>query len=159
MIEVITVMLVLLVLAAISYPKLQDLNSMRLGGAAKLVAQQIRYAQWLAMTTGTTHGVYFNTGQNSYSIFRSNINYIVDDPHSKGRPFTVNLSGEENFRGVTITSVNFGGAGKPSVKFNSLGTPQDSSGTALTSAGRVILGCAGTADTVLVAATTGKATY
>jgi hypothetical protein len=87
------------------------------------------------------------------------MNYIVDDPHSKGRPLTVSLSGEANFRGVTIVSVNFGGAGKPSVKFSSLGTSQDSSGTALTSTGLVILGVGTNRDTVLVAPTTGKASY
>jgi prepilin-type N-terminal cleavage/methylation domain-containing protein len=148
MVMVIVIMAILAIAAVVSF---SHLTSIRVSEAANKLKADIQYAQSLAMKTRVRCGVIFSG--NSYTVFENNDTADPAVDPLNQRNYIVNFNTGE-FRGVTITSVNFGGT--PVVKFDREGTPYDGNDVALPSAvanRRVALN---NNTYVVVAATTGQ---
>ena len=119
----------------------------RLDGAAKRVAQALRYAQGQAMVTGDSAGVEFDTDAATLRCVKSvgSPPYAdLSDPLTK-RPYLIDL---DHAGGVMIAAADFGGAGR--VTFDQTGKPSDE--------GTVTLICSGGSRTVSVARVSGAVT-
>lgn len=117
MIEMITVISIVGILAAAAYINFNSGTSVRLEAATKKMMSDISYAQELAMSNGNSVDVIISTAENQYSLkwgdgsYVSNImgggNFVVDFDHS-------------NYAGVTLNST---GLTDGTLTFNSVGIP------------------------------------
>lgn len=131
LIELVLVVLLLVVLAVSVSVSLQNYGTIKLNGAARELASDIRFAQQLSMTQQVRHGVIFTA--NTYTVFE---NDNTADPARNpmgGTDFTVDYSTGE-FQGITLSTVLPGSV----VKFDSRGAPLDGSNSALTAGNNTV---------------------
>jgi len=144
LIELIMVVVVLLVLAAVIAPRMTGVTGTRVNAAARKISADIRYAQELAISTQTNHGVIFNASPtNTYSIYRGTSSTIITDSFTGGA-YTVQLN-TGDYGEVTID-------GGYQVEFDALGAPVTGGGTSVT----ISAGGLAPIRTITVAANTGK---
>jgi Tfp pilus assembly protein FimT len=153
MIEVVMVIVILGVLAAIAAVNYSTVPSARLTAAANKLKADMQYAQTLAMNTNEDCGVTFSG--NTYTVFENdNTADPAADPLTK-QDYTVTFNAGR-FLGITITSATFGAT--TVLKFDREGSPEDGSGNALPSAAasrRVVLTNGTNSTNVTVNQTTG----
>ena len=134
LLELLMVMVIMSVLAAIAAPKVTSVISRtRLDAASQKIFADVRYAQSLAMSKRTRTWVVFDDVDDRYSVYKGAdkaSRSLAVDPLTRD-VFTINLSDE--YPGVTITGVDFGGIAE--VQFDSLGTSYDGDGNLLAVAG------------------------
>lgn len=119
-IELIIVILIIGIMAAVTIINSNPLTDIRIGSAANKLKADIQYAQSLAMKTRVRCGVIFSG--NSYTVFENNDTANPAADPLTGENYSVNFNSGD-FSGVTITSANFGGT--QVVKFDREGTPYD----------------------------------
>jgi len=132
LIEVIVVMIIIGIVAAIVLPKIDfggTSSRASVDGAANMIASDIRYAQEFAMATRASKTITFSVGGNSYSFNPTN----NLDPTGR-LPY-----------GVTTTALT--------LTFNSLGEPTVGGGSSVTVSG------GGQTRTISVVNYTGKVSY
>lgn len=151
MIELIVVMLIAGIIAAVAAPTLSNVASTRRAMAAQLTVRDLDYARERAISSGTRCWVVFSAGTNSYSVLGENpaspgrLNAsVLSDPASTGRTY-VNSFNSAEFAGVTLQSAAFGSGSE--VGFDWLGRPYDFAQAPLTAAG-VVTFTGGTTVTV-----------
>jgi prepilin-type N-terminal cleavage/methylation domain-containing protein len=151
MIELIVVMLIAGIIAAVAAPTFSNMASTRRAMAAQITVRDLDYARERAISSGTRCWVVFSTGTNSYSVLAENPSSpgrvgatVLNDPASTGRTYVTYFSSSE-FAGVTLQSAAFGTGSE--VGFDWLGRPYDFAQTALTAAG-VVTFTGGTTVTV-----------
>lgn len=155
LIEAIMVVVIIGVLAAVSFLAITpSVSALRLEVARQRLKSDIIYAQALSVTQQVNHGVIFNPGSNTYSVYRQTTSNIINNPLT-GKAFTVNYSSDSNFSGVSLVSTSFGSPTTNRVEFDSFGTPSDGT-TPLTANGTVSLSAGGSTITVTVTKNTGK---
>jgi Tfp pilus assembly protein FimT len=149
--ELIAVLVVAAIMAAVAVPTLSTLGSTRAGAAAKLVGRDLTYARERAMTTGARTWVVFNVGTNSYSILQEpagspgRVNAVsITDPSTLKA--WVQVLGTAQFAGVSITSAVFDAGAE--VGFDWLGRPLNSTSSSLAANGVVTLTGSKTATVV-----------
>lgn len=159
LIELVILILVLAIIAIFVSTQSTDLGPVRVMAASNKLKSDIRFAQNYALSSQKRARVSFDRALNRYNIYweQSVGNWInIIDPTTK-QNFTVNLN-QGDYLGVTITSVDFGGADN-SLVFNAGGVPYGyTSGgvsTVLTTNGTVVLSGTQT-RTVTVIPQTGK---
>ena len=145
-IELILVIVILGILAAIVYPKFQALPAIRTGAAAQTIAADIRYAESLAVSTRFNYVIYFYAGSDSYSVYKrdrsTGAETILAHPFKAGN-YTVAINTE--YPGVGIDN-------DYTVEFDSLGTPVRGGGSSVT------VSSSGNTKTISVQANTGRVT-
>jgi prepilin-type N-terminal cleavage/methylation domain-containing protein len=120
LVELILVLLLLATLSVFAAPLFSGLEGSRLSVAAVRLASAVRYAQELAMTTHSVHGVSFDLPGNRYTVYENgNPADPARDP-ATGFDFVVIL-GSGDTDGVAIQSASFGG--QPRVEFATDGSP------------------------------------
>jgi len=154
--ELIIIITILGILSWLAYPKVVAMDEIKLDTAARRMAADLRYAQSLAMSKRVIHGLLFEPAVERYTVFAPTSGSPITDPADRTRPLRVDYTSRAEFRGVLIVSATFGTT--PGVTFDYFGVPRDTSGTDLTSDGRVVLTYQGVTDTVLVAPQTGMVT-
>lgn len=137
LIETVIVMVIVIIIAATVIIR-WNFDPMKLNSAVRKVAEDIRYAQKLAISTQTRCGIFFNNAT-TYTIFENSS--TADPAPSTADPcstapdgadpdtandFIVNFNDSRcsNYSGVAFTAM-------PTIYFNSLGTPVDATGTAI----------------------------
>jgi MSHA pilin protein MshC len=145
-IELILVIVILGILAAIAYPRFQGLQGIRVSAAAQEIAGVIRYAQSQAISTAYNYKVYFYASTNSYSVYQVNrssgAETIISNPLKAGNyPVALNT----DYPGVTISA-------DYTVAFDYLGAPVTGGGGSVTVSG------GGNSMTISVLANTGRVT-
>jgi len=144
LIELIMVVVVLLIIAAFIAPKMTGVTGTRVNAAGRKISADIRYAQELAISTQTNHGVIFNASPtNTYSIYQGTTSTIITDSFTGGA-YTVQLNAGD-YDGVTID-------GGYQVEFDALGSPVTGGGSSVT----ISNGGSAPVRTITVAANTGK---
>lgn len=156
LVEAVIAITILGILAWVAYPRLSATSEIRLDAAARRVASDLRYAQGRSIGTRVTHGLLFESAAGRYTVYAPAWTAAAVDPVDRGRPLRVDFARRVEYQGVAIASAAFGAT--PGVSFDYFGVPRDTSGADLVAAGRVVLTCAGLADTVVVAPGTGKVT-
>lgn len=151
MLELIVVMVIAGIIAAVAAPTFSNIASTRRAMAANVTLRDLDYARERAISSGTRCWVVFSTGTNSYSILAENPSspgrvgaIVLSDPASTGRTYVTYFSSSE-FAGVTLQSAAFGSGSE--IGFDWLGRPYDYAQAALTTAG-VVTFTGGTTVTV-----------
>ncbi|MFA6349455.1 MAG: prepilin-type N-terminal cleavage/methylation domain-containing protein [Candidatus Omnitrophota bacterium] len=151
LVELIMVMLIVGILSiAIINDIASSLASTNLEVAKWKLITDIHYAQNLAVTQQIEHGVIFNPGSSTYSVYSQNTTNIVQDPLTNS-PFTVNFANDTSFQGVTFTSPTFGNR----LEFDNLGAPSDGT-TPLASDGTITLSRGTPSAVITITKNTGK---
>lgn len=145
LIELMVVVMIMAIAAAVIVASSTGTDDVRATSAAKMIAVDLEYAQNVAITDQDPVTVTFDPAGESYAL--SNTSGALIHPMSKSAYITdfANMSG---FESVNIVSANF--SGNPSVTFDELGSP-DNAGTVTVQAGSH-------AYRIAVAAATGKVT-
>jgi len=154
--ELIVILSIVGILAWVAWPRITAMDEIKLDAAARRLAADLRYAQSLAMSKRTVHGILFEPALGRYTVFAPAPGTPIEDPSDRGRPLVMNYGSRAEFQGVVLVSAAFGAT--PGVKFDYFGVPRDTAMNDLASTGRVVLSYQGSADTVLVAAQTGEVT-
>lgn len=153
LVELMIVVVILGVAAAIAVPMVSSAGSLQLRSAINMVAADLEYAKSQAITTGQRHCVEFDATSETYRITDAAGN-TISHPVKKGFPYVINFSNDGRLDQVDIASADFDGTG--TVSFDYLGSPYNggASPTALNS-GVVILRAGGAGKTVCVEPVTG----
>jgi prepilin-type N-terminal cleavage/methylation domain-containing protein len=141
--ELAIVMVITAVLAIVVYPTLAGLGAFPVSAAARRLAQDLRYARSLAMSTHAVCGVRFEPPAARYTVFVATPATPAPDPLRPGQPLQVALAGS----GVALAA-SFGGGAE--VRFDPLGQPLDAAGRPFATEGHAILTREDACDTVTV---------
>lgn len=155
LIELMIVLVILAVAAAIAVPMASSAGSLQVRSAANMVAADLEYAKSLAIGTGQHHRVKFDAGAESYQIEmrKADGTYeVIKHPVKKGFDYIVSFSTDRRLGQVNIVSADFDGT--DTVSFDYLGSPYNGATGALTS-GVVTLQAGGVTRTVTVEPVTG----
>ncbi len=127
--ELILVMVILALAAALVIPQAISTSSMTAQAAARLIMADLEYAQSQAILAQAAVTVSFDLPGNSYTV--SNASGTLVHPITK-KAYVVDLDTQRGLEGATLETVSFDGAQQ--VSFDSLGAP-DLAGTVTLSAG------------------------
>jgi len=126
LIELVIIIVLLAIIAAVAIPRMGDVTSMKAAATAEKIKSDIRYAQELAMTQNRSYRVYFNGAPapaSGYAVVYdtsggawTSFGY-AQDPTGKGNLSVTLNSGD--YAGVTASIT----AGADPIEFNSLGRP------------------------------------
>lgn len=129
LIELVLVIVIGSILAAVAWPRFQGLASVRLIGASQKLVSDLRYAQRLAMTARKIYGLEFDIDEERYRVYDRDSGLTVDDPYtgSPGGPagtewtsgLVVNYTSDPQLKGVYFNST----AMEPRILFDNLGRP------------------------------------
>jgi len=154
LIELIMILLILGILSTVIVTGLvSSLNTAKIEAAKFKLKSDIIYAQGLAITQQLNHGVIFDTGLETYSVYKETTANIVNNPLT-GVPFIVNYNTDPDLKGINLVSANFGSPTTNRVEFNNLGIPSDGNVT-LSVNGSVSISYSGLDGTVAVTKNTG----
>lgn len=156
LIEVVLVLVILLVIAAVAALNLSGFATIKVNGAARRLASDIRFAQQMATSQQVRHGVAFNLpAVNQYTVYEQNNPADPARNPAGGADFIVDFTAGE-FDGVTIATSLPGGL----VKFDSQGQPLDAMDAPLVGGSNTVtLTYEGASAIVTVAPATGRVTY
>lgn len=162
LIELILVMVIVVILAAVVGLNISSVSTVRLDQAVNKVVGDLRYAQQRAVATQTRHGITVdNTGQ--YTIHQDlPPDTAIPNPVNLGTTLVVNFNTYQQgqLAGVVFTSAApfCGGAGAV-MEFNSLGAPTDTNGTVLGCNTLLSLSYSGNTRTITIYQNTGNLSY
>jgi Tfp pilus assembly protein FimT len=151
--ELIVVVAIIGILAISVLIRFKSLYEIKLEGVAKKLIFDIRYAQGLAISKGESYGLEFKPDLDRYRLFRVEDNSTVTDPYTK-KEFIVDYQINSEYKGIDLVSVNFGNT--TTLRFSSLGIPQDGNGNNLVSNGKVTISFKDKERNVFVIKNTGK---
>jgi prepilin-type N-terminal cleavage/methylation domain-containing protein len=153
-IELMIVIVILAIAAAVVVPMVSSAGSMQLRAAVNMVAADLEYAKSMAVSRGQTYSVVFDKNAETYQIQDPNGN-VIPHPVKKGFNYVVDFRQDGRLSQVNIVDADFDLTSQ--VKFDYLGSPFNGSGTPLNS-GVVTLQAAGATRTVTVQPVTGFVT-
>jgi MSHA pilin protein MshC len=162
-VELVMVIVIIGILSVIAHSRFSSFYDLKLEGAARKLAADIRYAQQVALSQHEAHGIEFDTTNNRYRLYAVSSGTNVTDPLTReagvsGQSWTsgyvVTYNTDPEFEGIDMTSASFGSASI--LRFTSLGTPQDSVGANLSATGSVGMSLQGYSRTVQVTPNTGQ---
>jgi type II secretion system protein H len=151
-IELMIVLVILGIAAAIAAPMVSSAASMQLRSAVNMVAADLEYAKSMSIATGQYYRVAFDTASNKYEV-QDPSGTVIQHPVTK-KNYVVSFADDGRLDQVTIQSVQTGATAIAMVYFDYLGTPSSSAGQ-LNSDGVVTLQAGGATRTVAVKAVTG----
>jgi prepilin-type N-terminal cleavage/methylation domain-containing protein len=151
LIELLIVILVLAIAAAIVIPSIGSASESQAIAAARVLQSDLEVTRSLAVTTQQPYSLVFSPDRQSYKVV---VNYSgapyasvvpVGHPVNRGQSFEVTFSGLNGMQSVVVTSANFGG--QAYATFQPLGDP--------VSPGSVVLRSGNSEMTVAVEGLTG----
>lgn len=145
LIELIVVVIILAITAAVVVPHVVRSADMQVTSAARMLATDLQYAQDYAITTQSPVTVSFDVLGGVYTL--SNASGPLNHPITK-TAYQVDFSSRSGFEQVELVSADFGGAGD--VTFDEVGSPD--------SGGSVVIRAGDYSYAVKVAAATGQVT-
>lgn len=160
LIEWVLVIVLVGIIAVVISPNLGSLSSIRLNNAVNKMVGDLRYAQQLAITTQSRHGLTVNS-TSQYTVHRDvPPDTPVSDPTNLGQTLVVNF---DTYQQGQLSGVRFNSTtpfcGGSVIEFNSIGAPTDTAGTLLTCTASIGLTYASGTETITIEPNTGKLTY
>jgi prepilin-type N-terminal cleavage/methylation domain-containing protein len=142
LVELIALMVITSIVAAVAVPALASMTAARRRVAARMVQRDIAFARERALATGTVHWVVFAAGADTYSVLavdpadpgRAGATAIADP--ATGREMLVRLNSGE-FAGVDLTGAAFGAGSE--LGFDWLGRPLGAGAVLLATPGSVTM--------------------
>ena len=123
----------------------------RLEAACQRLATDLRYMQQMAIAEQVRFGISFDTSDESYFGYRVNTSTKATDPQTQN-DLEVEFDEMRELNEIVITSTDFSDA----AEFDSIGTPYDGNGVALSNEGIVTLSDGTNSKTVRIEPATGK---
>jgi prepilin-type N-terminal cleavage/methylation domain-containing protein len=124
LVEVMIVVIIVGILAAIAIPMYTSAASVQLSAAANMVASDLEYAKSMAISTGKNYQVVFDTTAESYCIQTAGATIV--HPVRVGQNYVVTFASDSRLDKVDITSTTFGTG--DTISFDYLGTPSVNNG-------------------------------
>lgn len=159
-IQLILVVFIVGIVAAVITLGLGNLGDVRLDQAVNKVVGDLRYAQQLSITTQGRHGLEIDSSA-QYTVHRDvPPDTAVPDPQNTAQTLVVNFDtfGQGQLAGVRFGSTTpFCGGGV--IEFNSTGEPTDTNGTLLVCTPGVVVSYSGKSRTITIEPNTGNLTY
>ncbi len=157
LIEIIMVIVLLGVMAAVLVVGFSTFYNVKLDGAAAKLAADMRYCQQLAMHRNGTYAVVFEPGASRYTLYYLNGSTLTDipDPITHTAPARTTY-GTGDYTGISLVSASFNGGQE--LRFTPKGVPQDSNGNDLSSSGTAVISSSAGSQTVSVTPDTGLVT-
>ncbi|MFA5928106.1 MAG: prepilin-type N-terminal cleavage/methylation domain-containing protein [Candidatus Margulisiibacteriota bacterium] len=156
MIELVVVVVVLAILAAVGLSRMPVQSRMKLTSCRDRMMRDIRFAQTSAVTQQDNYGVIFDVALDTYSVYQGAGNYanVITNP-ATGTPYDVDLTA--SFTGIDLLSTDLAGT---FVEFDGQGVPHES-GAELASQKNIILKDSALGDTATISITqmTGMVKY
>jgi type II secretion system protein H len=152
--ELIIVLVILGIIAAIAVPMYSSAASAQLKTAANVIASDLEYAKSMAISTGQTYQVDFDTAAESYST-KDSAGAVIAHPVHIGASYIVNFASDSRLNKVDIVSTTFGAG--DTIKFDYLGAPYNGAGISLNN-GSILLRAEGNMMTVKIEPITGYVT-
>ncbi len=152
LVEMMMVLIILSIAAAIAIPFATSGSSTQLKSAANIISTDLEYAKSMAISRGQEYKAVFDAGSESYQLEDSS--GVIQHPVSH-KNYAVNFASDSRLSRVSITSAVFDGGS--TVQFNYLGSPLDGTGSALNS-GVITLTAAGETMTINIEPVTGYIT-
>jgi prepilin-type N-terminal cleavage/methylation domain-containing protein len=148
MIELLIVVAILAIAAAIVVPMASSAGSMQLRAAVNMVAADLEYAKSMSISRGQRYAVVFDTQDGAFYRYRvvDQNGALIRHPITQSSEYVVNFQGDGRLAQVEIASVTFGGT-PPAVSFDLLGSPNNG--------GVITLQAGGVTRTVTVEPVTG----
>ena len=158
MIELIVVLAIIAIAAAIVVPIASSAGSMQLRAAVTMVAADLEYAKSMSISRGQRYSVVFDEANESYQITNeagATISHPIKGPSSL---YAVDFRNDSRLSAVEIVGASFDGAS--TVSFDYLGIPYSvtASPAALLNPGVITLRAGGVTRTVRVEPVTGYIT-
>lgn len=144
LVEILVVLVILGIAAAMVVPRLSGMGDLQAISAARIVLADVEYAQDEAIVTQKPIKVKFATASSSYQLTDGE-DVMLKHPLTK-RAFEMKFPGTGGYEKVRILSANF--SGSSTVEFDSLGAPDNG--------GAVRVDADGHTYDITVAAVTGK---
>ncbi|GAB4109340.1 MAG: hypothetical protein Kow00105_18040 [Phycisphaeraceae bacterium] len=151
LVEVLIVVVILGLAAAVVVPHMLSAGTLGIQAAARIIVADILYAQNDAIAQQRTRRVVFDPNSESYSL--QDENGAILTARWKGgaaNNYIVDFTTDNRFQGVEIVSADFGGATPTVLEFDALGAPLNG--------GTVEIEFQGLRYRVTVAAFTGRVT-
>jgi len=152
LVELLMVITVLVIAAAIVIPNIGSAGDTQAMSAARALAGDLEVARDLALKTQRPHTVLFSSDEQSYKVVADYDDetyaaaQAIDHPVVEGRTFEVSLARRNGMGSVVVSDVSFGG--ERYVTFSELGEPS--------SAGAITLGAGQVQMQINVAGLTGS---
>ena len=122
LIEIMVVVIILAIAAALAIPMLSSAGSMQMDSAANIIAADLEYAKSMAITMGQNFTVDFDEAAESYRI-EDQDGSVIKHPVKKGFDYIVNFRDDSRLSRVDIVDVDF--ASVSEVTFDYLGSPDN----------------------------------
>jgi type II secretory pathway pseudopilin PulG len=126
MIELVVVVAILAIAAAIAVPMVSSAGSMQLRSAVNLVAADLEYAKSMSISRGQRYAVVFDPATETYQIVDES-GATIDHPIKKGFFYTIDFRADGRLSQVDLVSATFDGAA--AVSFDYLGSPYSGTGS------------------------------
>jgi prepilin-type N-terminal cleavage/methylation domain-containing protein len=127
LVEVLAVVVIMGIAAAIVVPQMLAAGTMGVQAAARMVISDLLYAQNEAIAQQAARRVVFDVANNSYRITdASDTTLSVSWKNGSAENYIVDFANDSRFSGVTLQSADFGGTA--TIEFDDLGGP-NSGGT------------------------------
>ena len=154
LIELIVVVMLLAIAAAVVVPQAMDTSDMQAMAAARTTASDLEYARDLAVTTTDRVTVTLDVSGESYVL--TNTSGAIVHPITKAPAYTVNFATQRGFERVDVETASFGSSS--AVTFDETGVPAGASGSPLAENGQVRISAGASSYLITVEAGTGKVT-
>lgn len=154
MIELLIVVAILGIAAAIVVPMASSAGSMQLRAAANMVAADLEYAKSMSISRGQRYAIVFDKNTETYRITDKD-GVTISHPVRIRSPFVVDFRNDGRLSQVDIADVTFDGAS--AVSFDYLGSPGSGAGSSPPplNSGTITLQAGGVVKSVKVEAVTG----
>lgn len=133
LIELVMVITIMAIIAVVAMSRI-SIGPHRLEAAGAKLISDMRYAQQLAINTHQTCGISFTPADNSYFVYIGTTSTKAIDPHTR-KDLESDYDTNSESSGVNLSYTNFG----DDISFDYLGTPYDSTGSALSSQGYITI--------------------
>ena len=120
LIELVVVMVLLAVGAAMVVPMLSLTSSAQVRSAADMIAADLEYAKSMAIRGGQTHAVVFSAAGETYQL-QDQTSTVLQHPVKVGFDYVIDFSMDSRLDQVDLSSVSFDTTS--TVKFDHLGSP------------------------------------
>jgi len=130
LIEVILVVLIIGIAAAVVVPMASSASGMQLRAAVNMVAADIEYAKSMAISRGQRYSVVFNKTSETYQVV-DQAGTVIAHPVKKGFNYVIDFRNDGRLDQVEILDASFDATNK--VTFDYLGSPYNGSSTPLNS--------------------------
>ncbi len=135
LIEIIVVIMIISIAAAMVVPMMSSADDIQLRSAANKLAADLEYAKSMAISRGQDYTVSFDESADSYQIEDSS-GAVITHPVRKG-DYIEQFGGTSRLSNVTISDADFNGADL--VIFESIGSPDNGGTVTLTAADDTII--------------------